>query len=381
MPNWVAPAAHDTSDRRSQATCDSQHLQCPSWWRSESSGGTEVGVRLRASVRLGCVVAVAGLALVACVCGLGCHSNSDHPTNTALAQPGPIFVPRQHNGNYPIRVVCTTGMVADLVRHTGDGHVQVHALMGPGVDPHLYKARPNDVRLLQEADLVFYNGLHLEGKMAELLQSLRHQGKLTFAVTTALTAEDLLPDGGEFDPHVWFNVRLWHKCLELVRDVLMQYDPGHRDDYQRLAEEYGSQLLRLDEWVRQQVQSIPPAQRVLVTAHDAFRYFGQAYGLEVHGIQGISTESEASLSEIDTLAEMLARRKIKAIFVESSVNPRNVQALIEACRRRGHAVRLGGELFSDALGELHQEVPEQDNPGTYVGMIRHNVRTIVEALR
>jgi manganese/zinc/iron transport system substrate-binding protein len=311
----------------------------------------------------------------------GCNSatESNHPSSQG--RPDQVVVPRKHAGNYPIRVVCTTGMVADLVRHAGGVHVQVSTLMGPGVDPHLYKARPNDVLLLQKADLIFYNGLHLEGKMAEVFESLSRQGRLAYAVTAALGSEDLLADGGQFDPHVWFDVQLWHKCLGLVRDVLVQYDPVHQEDYHRQAEEYGSKLLSLHAWAKAEISSIPKPQRVLVTAHDAFRYFGRAYDIEVHGIQGISTESEANPREIDELVELLVARKIQAVFVESSVNPRNVQAVIEGCRRRGHVVRMGGELYSDALGEFRAGVPEEDNPGTYVGMIRHNVRTIVEALR
>lgn len=326
-----------------------------------------------------CCWRIVGLLLSVAVSG--CGSGSEPTAPMPLVQDGQVRVPWQHPGHYPIRVVCTTGMVADLVRHTGGEWVQVHVLMGPGVDPHLYKARPNDLALLQRADLVFYSGLHLEGKMADVLESLPRQGRLAFAVTAALTAKDLLTDTGQFDPHVWLDVRLWQKCLWLVRDVLVQYDPQHADEYRRHAEDYGKRLSALDDWVREQVQQIPPKQRLLVTAHDAFRYFGRAYGIEVHGIQGISTESEASAAEIDALVELLVSRNIKAVFVESSVNPRNVQAVVEGCRRRGHVLRIGGELYSDALGEYRADVPEEDNPGTYIGMVRHNVRTIVEALR
>ncbi len=326
-----------------------------------------------------CCWHIVGLLLSVAVSG--CGSGSEAPASLALVQDGQVRVPWTFRGSYPIRVVCTTGMVGDLVRHTGGEFVEVQVLMGPGVDPHLYKARPNDVVLLQRADLVFYSGLHLEGKMAEVLEGLPRQGRLAFAVTAALTAKDLLADTGQFDPHVWLDVRLWQKCLWLVRDVLVQYDPQHADQYRRHAEDYGKRLSALDDWVREQVQQIPPKQRLLVTAHDAFRYFGHAYGIQVHGIQGISTESEASAAEIDALVELLVSRNVKAIFVESSVNPRNVQAVVEGCRRRGHVLRIGGELYSDALGEYRADVPEEDNPGTYIGMIRHNVRTIVEALR
>jgi manganese/zinc/iron transport system substrate-binding protein len=321
------------------------------------------------------------LGLLLSVAVSGCGSGSEAPASMPLVEDGQVRVPWTFRGSYPIRVVCTTGMVEDLVRHTGGEWVQVHVLMGPGVDPHLYKARPNDVALLQRADLVFYSGLHLEGKMAEVLENLPKQGRLAFAVTAALSRHDLLAEGEQFDPHVWFDVRLWHKCLLLVRDVFMQYDPQHAEDYRRNAEAYGKRLLDLDQWAREQIQQIPPKQRLLVTAHDAFRYFGRAYGIEVHGIQGISTESEASTAEIDALVELLVTRNVKAIFVESSVNPRNVQAVVEGCRRRGHKLRIGGELYSDAMGEYRPGVADEDNPGTYLGMIRHNVRTIVEALR
>lgn len=273
-----------------------------------------------------------------------------------------------------LKVVATTGMVADLARHVGGEHVRVTALMGPGVDPHLYKASEGDVRLLSDADIICYNGLHLETKLGDILERL--EGKLTVAVAEGIERTELLDweGSGAHDPHVWFDVSLWAVALERVREALADHDPAHAADYEANAALYSAQLLELDNYVREQAQRVPEDRRVIVTAHDAFRYFGRAYGFQVVGLQGISTEAQAGTGDVQRLAKLIADRKIPAIFVESSVPKRNIEAVQEAVRARGWEVSVGGSLFSDAMGD--EGTPE----GSYTGMVRHNIDTIVSAL-
>ncbi|MCI0359052.1 MAG: zinc ABC transporter substrate-binding protein [Planctomycetaceae bacterium] len=287
----------------------------------------------------------------------------------------PQKIAAKYAGSYPIQVVCTTGMVADQVRNVGGKHVQVVTLMGAGVDPHLYKASPADVSQLNRADIIFYSGLHLEGKLAELLERMASR-KPTVAVAERIDEAKVLHDEhGAPDPHVWFNVSHWSEAAGAVRDALAEFDPKHADDYKAASETYQAQLAVLHLEAKEQLATIPAAQRVLVTAHDAFQYFGQAYGLEVRGIQGISTDSEAGVKHVNDLVDFLVQRKIKAVFVETSVANQNVKALIEGCAAQNHKVEIGGELFSDAMGE--EGTPE----GTYQGMVGHNVKTIVGALK
>jgi len=280
-----------------------------------------------------------------------------------------------------VRVVCTTGQVADLLRNVGGRHVAVDPLMGPGVDPHLYKATPGDVRKLNGADAVFYSGLHLEGRLADLLEKLAKR-RPVYAVTDGLHEREgqllrkLSGSDDHYDPHVWFDVSLWIKCAEYVAEKLAALDAAHADDYRRNAEEYIARLTELHESCKRQLSEIPKPQRVMVTAHDAFGYFGDAYDVEVHGLQGISTADEADLATANKLVEMLTDRKIKAVFVESSVPPKNIRSLVEACAARGHTVAVcEKELYSDAMGP--RGTPEE----TYVGTVEYNVRTIVEALK
>ena len=282
---------------------------------------------------------------------------------------------RTYRGDGPIEVVCTTGMVADVVRNVGGGHVDVRSLMGEGVDPHLYKASPGDIGALAGADAVFYSGLHLEGKMTDIFARMS-RSKPTVALAGGIDPQRLLEtSGGQVDPHVWFDVALWAATADVVRDALAAFDPPHADAYAANAERYREELVTLDQEVRSVMAEIPEGRRVLVTAHDAFGYFGRAYNVEVRGIQGISTESEAGVREINDLVAFLDRRRVPAVFVESSVSDRNVRALVEGCRARGHDVAIGGQLYSDAMGK--SGTPE----GTYPGMVRHNVQTIAEALR
>ena len=281
----------------------------------------------------------------------------------------------EHSGGYPLRAVCTTGMVADLVRNIGGDRVEVMQLMGEGVDPHLYRPSPDDVSRLSRADIIFYSGLHLEGQFAAVLSRLA-QTKPTFPVTEGIEREKLLEVAdGYFDPHVWFDVSLWSEAAQYVGDALAKFDGANADEYREHTRNYRRRLSELHDEVKGQVAAIPAARRVLVTAHDAFHYFGRAYEMEVVAIQGVSTESEASVRKINELVDLVVARKIPAVFVESSVSERSMRALIDACAARRHEVRQGGELYSDAMGA--PGTPE----GTYEGMVRHNVQTIVEALR
>jgi manganese/zinc/iron transport system substrate-binding protein len=267
-------------------------------------------------------------------------------------------------------------MISDVVARVGGERVAVRGLMGPGVDPHLFKASAGDVRRLAGAQVVFFNGLHLEAAMGEVLEELDHW-KPTYAVTDSIDRGQLRAPAafrGNYDPHVWFDVGLWERTVPVIVAALSRLDPAHAAEYAARGASYGAELRALDAWVRRRAAEVPPGLRVLVTAHDAFNYFGRAYGFEVMGLQGISTAAEAGTADVQRLADVIARRRIPAIFVESSIPRRTVEALQAAVRSRGFRVRIGGSLFSDALGDAG--TPE----GTYVGMVRHNVNTIVGAL-
>ena len=276
-----------------------------------------------------------------------------------------------------LQIVTTTGQIGDIARHVGGEFVQVTALMGPGVDPHLYVASEGDVDRLVKADVILYNGLFLEAQMADVLRQIGER-KPAIPVAERIDPSRLLPWANyadEYDPHVWFDVTLWMKAVEAVRDGLSDADPDHAATFKANADAYLKELEELDVYVKQQAATVPPEQRVLVTAHDAFHYFGRAYGFDVKGLQGISTASEAGTADVRGLADFIAEHKIPAIFVETSVPVRNVEALQAAVRDRGGDVAIGGQLYSDALGS-----PDGD-AGTYVGMVRHNIDTIVKALR
>ncbi len=314
--------------------------------------------------------------LVLAGCGTSTANSSavpkhDHDHTHEAPQP----ITAKYAGPYPIEIVCTTGMVADLARNVGGDHVRITTLMGPGVDPHLYKSSPADVGHLNRADMICYSGLHLEGKLSELLERMQHK-KPTVAASEGIAESKLLADeNGIRDPHVWFDVSLWSEAAGAVKDALSQFDPDHAADYATACEKYQTDLAALHQKVQNDLAVIPPDHRVLVTAHDAFHYFGKAYGVEVRGIQGISTDSEAGVREVKQLVDFLVERKIKAVFVETSVADQNIQSLLEGCAARGHTVTIGGTLFSDAMGD--EGTPE----GTYVGMVEHNVKTIVNALK
>ncbi|WP_457652146.1 metal ABC transporter solute-binding protein, Zn/Mn family [Rhodocaloribacter sp.] len=280
--------------------------------------------------------------------------------------------------NRTIHVVATTSMIADLVRNVGGERVSVEGLMGPGVDPHLYKASAGDVSRMAGADLIFYNGLHLEGKMTEIFEQMARRGIPTFAVADGIDPAQYRESAlfqGNYDPHVWFDVSLWTDAARYVADVLAERDPAHAGAYAANAEAYLAELEALDAYVRAKASELPEERRVLITSHDAFGYFGRAYGFEVKGLQGISTATEAGAADVQALAELVATRRIPAMFVESSVSPRGIEAVRAAVRARGFEVKIGGTLYGDALGD--PGTPE----GAYLGMVRYNIDTIVNALR
>lgn len=275
-----------------------------------------------------------------------------------------------------LQITTTTSMITDITQMVGGDHVQVTGLMGAGIDPHLYVASEGDMELLQNADIIFYNGLLLEAQMAEILEQLGER-KTVVAVAQGIDEQRLLPwaqYADEYDPHVWFDVTLWMEAVAAIRDTLVAADATNADAYRANAASYLEELTKLDAYVKEQANRLPPEQRILITAHDAFHYFGRAYGFDVRGLQGISTASEAGTADVQALADFIAEKQIKALFIESSVPVRNIEALQAAVQARGFEVTIGGQLFSDAMGD--PGTPE----GTYVGMVRHNIDTIVGAL-
>lgn len=277
-----------------------------------------------------------------------------------------------------LNIVATTTMLADLSSVIGGDQVSVRGLMGPGIDPHLYQASAGDVTLMQKADVVVYNGLHLEGKMGEIFESLSGRGDSVICIEKGLDEARLLAwDGGGsvHDPHIWFDVSLWKDAARIVADGLSGADPKNSADYKANLERYLKELDALDAYIKDRASEVPKEQRVLVTAHDAFSYFGKAYGFEVKGLQGISTDAEAGTADVSALADFIAGRKIKAIFVESSVPPKTIEALQAAVKAKGFNVAIGGQLYSDSLGG------EGSGAQTYILTVKANIDTIVGALK
>jgi manganese/zinc/iron transport system substrate-binding protein len=300
-----------------------------------------------------------GLALLGLVWVSSCSSGADESADDGRLQ-----------------AVATIGMIADIVGEVGGSRITVAGLMGPGVDPHLYKASAGDVRTLAGADVIFYNGLHLEAAMAEVLEQMNDR-KPTFAVTDGIDRELLhrsVVFQNNYDPHVWFDVTMWSNAVGQVEAGLIQLDPAGETEFRANAAALRDTLEALDAWVRERLEQVSPELRVLITAHDAFEYFGKQYGFKVIGLQGISTASEAGTGDVRRMVDAIIDKRIPAIFVETSIPRRTIEAVQEAVRSRGFEVEIGGSLFSDAMG----------NPGTpegrYPGMVRHNVNTIVEAL-
>lgn len=317
---------------------------------------------MKTVMRMSFVTVLAGVAMLA---SAGCDSAANTP----------------RGAGEKLRVVATTTMIGDLIARIGGERVDLKVIMGPGVDPHTFKPSPADFAKLAQADLAFYNGLHLEGKMVETFEDKLSDKSV--AVTGGFSEGDLLSwqqgQGGAHDPHVWFDVRLWAQAAGAVRDGLIRFDPAGADVYRARTDEVVASLTRLHDEVAEKIASIPAGRRVVITSHDAYSYFGKAYNIDVRGLQGISTETEAGIQAINGAVDFILERKIPAIFVESSVSPKTIERVRDDCRARGFDVKIGGELFSDAMGQPGQ------HPGyaveTYEGMVRYNVDTIVNALK
>ncbi len=293
---------------------------------------------------------------------MGCSSGSDEANGS------------EEN---PINVVTTIAQIGDITENIGGDLVEVNSLMGPGVDPHLYNAVQGDIQKMTEADIIFYNGLHLEGQMGEIFAEMK-QEKPTIPVAENIPKEKLLADPESpdiSDPHVWFDINLWKYAAEAVRDGLIELDPDNKETYTQNTAAYLKELDELNDYALERFEEIPEQSRVLVTAHDAFNYFGKAYGFEVMGLQGLSTESDYGVNDIQRIINVLVERNIKGVFVESSVSERSINAVVEGAKEEGQEVSIGGELYSDAMGEAGTE------EGTYIGMFKHNVETIVESLK
>jgi len=274
-------------------------------------------------------------------------------------------------------IVTTTGMIADLAGNIAPGSYRVEALMGPGVDPHLYKASQGDIRKLADADIILYNGLHLEGKMTDILEKMG-RSKSVVAVSSGLDHELLIPLEGAsaaHDPHIWFDVELWRMTLPVIRDALSRSFPADQARFESRAAETDSALAALHKWVVNEVASVPEERRIMITAHDAFGYFGRAYGITVHGLQGVSTVAEYGINDVNRMVDLILAKRIRAVFVETSVPRRSIEAVVAGVRARDGEIRIGGSLYSDAMG------PAGSMAGSYEGMVRANVRTIVEALK
>ena len=285
-------------------------------------------------------------------------------------------VSEKDDGKLPV-VVCTTGMIADMVQQIGGERLEVRGLMGPGVDPHLYKATQRDLSWLREAELIFYNGLHLEGKMGEVLESFSRE-KPVFAIGEGIDPSALIlvePTAGSMDPHIWFDVALWAQSINFVQEKLRSHFPNFAQEFEERGQSYRDSLINLHNSVKAQISTIPQESRIMVTAHDAFSYFGKAYEIEVRGLQGISTVAEFGLRDRQELVDLIVSKKIKSVFVETSVSSKSLEAVISDCRQRNWEVKIGGTLFSDAMGKAGTA------EGTYIGMVQSNVETIVAGLK
>lgn len=275
-----------------------------------------------------------------------------------------------------IDVVATTNFITDMAQEIGGDRVEVTGLMGPGVDPHLFKASASDVSTLRNADVILYGGLELEGRMGDLLEELEAT-TTTVPVTSSIPEEELRQPTefeGKFDPHVWFDVPLWSSAVQVIADTYAEVDPAGASGYEERADAYAAELEALDAEVRETLAGIPEDQRVLVTSHDAFGYFGEEYGFEVAPIQGTSTATEATTADIDRVSDLIAERGLSAVFIESSVSPQTIEAVLESAERKGQKADVAAELFGDAAGDAGTD------EGTYIGMVRANANAIAEGL-
>lgn len=283
---------------------------------------------------------------------------------------------KQDNGK--LNIVTTTTMITDLVKNIGGDFVNIQGLMGSGVDPHLYKASEGDVTKLVNADIIFYNGLHLEGKLVEVFEKMGSKTKTPIALAEEIDKTTLIGSdyfASNYDPHVWFNIEYFKQFAKKITKVLSEKDPKNLVNYIENEKQYLAKLEALQKSIKITIDTLPVEKRVLVTAHDAFNYFGKNYGFNVVGLQGLSTATEAGVQDVQKLAAFIFEKNVKAIFVESSVPKRTIEALQAAVNSKGHKVEIGGTLFSDALGT------DGTVEGTYIGMFRYNVNTIVNALK
>lgn len=277
-----------------------------------------------------------------------------------------------------LKVVTTTSMITDLVKNIGGDYIEVQGLMGAGVDPHLYKASEGDVSKLFTADIIFYSGLHLEGKLVEVFEKMEAKGKKTIPLAEFLDHSKLIDSelfASNYDPHVWFNIQFFKNFAETIAKTLIEKDPENSEVFQKNKESYLLKLDALEKEVIAIIETLPKEKRILVTAHDAFNYFGESYGFQVVGLQGLSTATEAGVQDVQNLSKFIIDNNVKAIFIESSVPRRTIEALEAAVKYKGHEVKIGGSLYSDALGN------EGTVEGTYIGMFSYNVKTIVNALK
>jgi manganese/zinc/iron transport system substrate-binding protein len=302
------------------------------------------------------------IAAIIIIAGIGCNQDREKSGEA---------------GNEKLSVVTTTTMITDLLNQIGGHSISISGLMGAGVDPHLYKATESDVTRLYKADIIFYNGLHLEGKLDDILGKMSGSTRKTYAIGDAIPENYLMKADAsyaQFDPHIWFDIQIWKMAAGYVAEILSAHDEKNKDVYESNLKKYLEELDALEATLKKLISELAPGQRVLITAHDAFEYFGRSFQFEVVGLQGISTVSEAGVADVRALANLIIERKIPAIFIESSVPVRNIEALLAAVKAKGFDVKTGGELYSDALGS------KGTTEGTYTGMYLHNVTTIVDAL-
>lgn len=274
-------------------------------------------------------------------------------------------------------VVTTTGQIADAVKEIAGDNVEVKSLMGPGVDPHLYKATQGDLQTLEQADIIFYNGLELEGKMSDIFEKMKKE-KTVRAIGDGVPTNLILSDPVNpelADPHIWFDIDVWKMAIAEVTKTLMEDSPHNKEEYTKNEKTYFDKLDELSNWADERINEIPEQQRILVTAHDAFSYFGNSHGMEVRGLQGLSTDSEYGLRDVQNIVNFLVDENIKAVFIESSVSDKAMKAVIQGAKEKGHTIKVGGQLYSDAMGT------EGTEHGTYIGMYKHNVNTIVDSLK
>ena len=287
-----------------------------------------------------------------------------------------LIIEKKQQLHSKLSVVCTTNIIADALHNIAGDHIHLDILMGPGVDPHLYKPIEQDVTKIAQADIIFYNGLHLEARMADMFNHMSKNHR-TIAVTENMPSKLLIRSEEHeqfFDPHVWFDPMLWLYAIETITEKLKQHDATHAHDYENNKKQYVTAIQKMYTTTKQQIASIPQKQRILITGHDAFEYFARAYNCQVMSLQGISTASEAGTKDVQDLANFIVKHKIPAIFLETSIPPRNIQAVQQNVASKGFNLNIGDELYSDALGSLG--TPE----GTYLGMIQHNINVISQAL-